>query len=46
MFWMTGVWDATMQRKMKLFGALMGLALLAYAGSIAVGVPFPLRLFI
>lgn len=46
MFWVTGVWDATMQRKMVGFGGLMAIALVAYLGAIAAGTHFPLRLFL
>lgn len=37
-FWMSGVWDATMQRRMIGFVGLMALLALAYLGAQASGV--------
>ncbi len=44
MFLFNGVWDAAMQRKMTGYAGIFALFLLAYAGSLASGTPFLMRI--
>lgn len=44
MFFINGVWDAAMRRKMTGFAGLFALLMLAYLGALASGSPFFIRL--
>lgn len=44
MFWISGVWDATMKHRVIGFTGIMLLFLVAYLGAVASGSPFIVRL--
>jgi hypothetical protein len=44
MFWISGVWDASMKHRLIGFGGIMSLVFIAYIGSILNGTPILIRL--